>query len=298
MHHLIKLKGKKYMPKFFGHYLLEQDLLTKEQLLKAISYQRSKSEKLGDLAIKKGFLTKNEVAKIRREQLRTDMMFGELAVRMNYLTPEQIKELLTIQESSHIFLGEAIIELGFLSKEQLEAELEKFRQEELTESLELAMPENIPNRLFLTVLNDLAVKLFRRVADIQIKGASPKTEQYYTLNPYLISLSQITGDINGKCALKLTRNVAIFLAQQFTHNDALTDEELIGDAVGEFLNILCGNTASKLVTSGTTIEVHSPTAIWSDKNDMLQFDKDEFATVFPFFTSEGFAELLFISRTI
>lgn len=285
------------MAKFFGQYLLEQDLLTKDQLLKAIAYQRSRSEKLGDLAIKKNYLTKNEVAKIHREQLRTDMLFGELAIKLHYLTPEQVKELLTIQESSHIFLGEAIVELGFLSKEQLNTALDNFRKEESAEPLELVFPDDVPYRVFLTAISDIAIKLLRRVAGILVKTGHPKTELHYTINPYLISVIQLTGDIQGKCALKLTRSFATLLAQRFTRNDGLEDEELIADAIKEFLNTLCGNTATKLVSSGTSINMDAVPNLWSAKTEVLQFEQGEFAIAIPFFTSEGFAELLFISKT-
>lgn len=285
------------MPKFFGQYLLEHDILTKEQLLKAIAYQRSKSEKLGDLAIKKRYLTKSDVAKISREQLRTDMMFGELAVRMNYLTPDQLRELLTLQESSHIFLGEAIVESGFLSKQELDSALENFRKEESQETLEFVLPENVPYRMFLATVSDMAVKLLRRSANILVKASPTKTEQYYTLNLYLIAIVNISGEIKGKCAFKLSRHMATLLAQRFTHNNELADEELIGDAIGEFLNTICGNAAAKLISSGTSIEISNPTIFWNTKTDLLQFDKEEIATTIPLFTSEGFAELLFIART-
>lgn len=286
------------MAKFFGQYLLEKDILTKEQLLKAISYQRSKSEKLGDLAIKKRYLTKSEVAKISREQIRTDMMFGELAVRMQYLTQDQLRELLTLQESSHIFLGEAIVELGFLSKQQLAQALENFRKEESEDAPEIVLPDDLPYRLFLSTVSDMAIKLLRRSANILVKTSPIKTEQYYTLNLYLIALVNVSGEINGRCALKLNRHIATLLAQRFTHNDELTDEELIGDAIGEFLNTICGNAATKLTTSGTSMEINNPIILWNTKAELLQFEKMEFATVIPLFTSEGFAEILFITKTI
>ena len=50
--------------KFFGHYLLHENKLTKEQLIEAVDYQAEKNLSLGEIAVNEGLITQAQAEKM------------------------------------------------------------------------------------------------------------------------------------------------------------------------------------------------------------------------------------------
>ncbi len=113
---------------FFGQFLLDHGVVTREQLNEAIAFQKENNALLGSLALKKGFLTRDQVRDIVRTQEHYYEKFGEIARKKKYLSDDQVRELLQAQGENHVFLGEALTGRNYLDIKELTRQLNKFDQ--------------------------------------------------------------------------------------------------------------------------------------------------------------------------
>ena len=121
---------------FFGNFLLNNHVVTPDQLLKLLSEQTGERLRLGTLAIDAGYMTADEVDSIVIMQTHEDKMFGELAVEMGYLTEAQVEELVGRQVPDYLVLGEKLIEHGYLDNHEFENLLLRYQSENEIYNLE------------------------------------------------------------------------------------------------------------------------------------------------------------------
>ena len=113
---------------FFGNYLLNQNILTKEQIISALEDTQNTRLKLGVLAINSGYMTSSQVARVHDTQVLKDKKFGDIAIELGYLTKEQVQELLNDQPKGYLLLGQAIIEKGFITEKDFESILNSYKK--------------------------------------------------------------------------------------------------------------------------------------------------------------------------
>ena len=231
------------VPKFFGQHLLEKDILSKDQLVASINYQKSKILKLGEIAVTKGFISEKDAAKINNEQKRTDMRFGDLAVNMGLITAEQLEQMITIQKNNHIYLGEAIVACGFLDQATVDHELSQFKKEQSSiPPVEIMIKEDVAHREILEIMADLTCKLLLRVGDMQSKTGQVSTTDGPITNLGVVSILDFKGDIACRYVLNVSWDVGMQIAKRtFKKDDLPMDKELIVDTISEFVNVVCGN---------------------------------------------------------
>lgn len=285
------------VPKFFGQYLLEKELIGKDQLVEAIKYQQSKVLKLGEIALSRGYLTEKEVAKIHNEQKRTDMMFGELAVNMKLLDEGQLKEIITIQKNSHIYLGEAIVALGHMTQDKLDKHLASFKEEQkLVPPIEVMIAEDIENKEMVTIAVDITCKMLRRVGDMLSKMGRLRYEDAAVKNLGVAARIDLKGDLPFAFILNSSWNVAHQVARKTFKNEELPfDTELIADTMGEFVNIICGNVKAKMLESGKKLDIVPPTTFMDDKSKELELQDKEQAVIIPTVTPIGEVEVAIVT---
>ena len=121
---------------FFGNYLFNEKLVTKQQLIEALEMQKFARAKLGVLAINAGYMTGAQVDEVHAEQQRMDKRFGDIAVDKGYMTEEQVEELLKNQKQSHLVIGQALVDKGYLTNEQFADALAKYKENNLIEERE------------------------------------------------------------------------------------------------------------------------------------------------------------------
>ncbi|MEW6200446.1 MAG: chemotaxis protein CheX [bacterium] len=287
------------VPKFFGQYLLEKEVLSRDQLIEAINYQRLKVLKLGEIALAKGYLTEKEVAKIHNEQRRTDKMFGELAVGMDLLTEAQLKQILTIQQNSHIYLGEAIVALGFLDNARLEKELTSFKEnQKVLPPIEVMIAEDVEHKDVMIAVVDITSKMLRRVADLLSKTGQLRYEDKAIKNLGVASYIELKGNLINRIILNCTWDVAHHIARKTFKNESLPfDQELIIDTTAEFINIICGNVRAKLLENGRIFEINPPNTFPDNKQADIKLDNREQAVIVPAYTPTGELEVGLITKT-
>ncbi|MFA6448565.1 MAG: chemotaxis protein CheX [bacterium] len=286
------------IPKFFGQYLLEKDILDKDQLIEAINYQKSKILKLGEIAIQHAFLTEKQVAKIHNEQKRTDMRFGDLSVSMGFLTEKQLEEIITSQKNNHIYLGEAIVACGHLDKAQLETQLNAFKDEQQSiPPIEVMIKEDIPHKELVEVSVDLTEKLFRRIGDMISKSGQLRSETESVANLGVAAALDFRGDINARYIINVTWDIGQEIAKKtFKKEDLPFDEELIRDTLSEFVNVVCGNIRSKMIEMGKKLDFQPPLTFLDKVDKNIPIARGEQATVVPGYTQIGNYELAIVSK--
>lgn len=285
-------------PKFFGQYLLEKGILTKDQLVESINYQKSKILKMGEIAIQEKMMTEKEVAKVHNEQKRTDMRFGDLAVDLGLLSDDQLKEILTIQKNNHIYLGEAIVACGHMDDKTLDEQLAAFKDEQKqVPPIEVMIHEDIPEKRLVETSVDLTEKLMLRVGDMQAKSGQLKVDQTEIKNMGIAVLMDLKGDISARYLLNMSWDVAHQIAKKtFKKDDLPFDEELIKDTSQEFVNVVCGNVRAKMLESGKTIEIVPPTGHLDREESTIAFQDNEKGTVIPGYTTLGNYEIALLTK--
>ena len=261
--------------KFFGQYLLEKGVISKEQLLTAIDVQQTSNLTLGTIAINKGYLTEGQAELINLEQQRTDQRFGSLAVSMGYLEGKQVSELFIYQQRKRKFFGEILVEQQIFDKtvllEHLEAHADLKKQSALM--LDGAIYAHQYGKLIADIIGT-TVRLFLRIAKMNIQVSDiifePVVLQAKQLAfsqeaelPEKIKIGYIMGD-------KLTGAVA----NNFLNIDVSDNPEVSQDAVCEFLNMVLGNALAGHCKNGHT--VLAPPAINEPGSDL----KEPYQSVF------------------
>ncbi len=267
--------------KFFGNFLLNQGVLTAEQVKNVLDLMDRTKVRVGTMAIKRGLLTGDQVTEIVHLQKQKDMRFGEIAVDLGYLKKEQIEELLNIQsEESTLQFGQAAVDLDYLSYGKLEAEMKEFEGEAGLSADQLnALKENnidkiVDNFLDLGMLNNYYVSLFLRnlvrFIDRNIWIDKGIEEGFYVTTQKMLLDGKAM--ITGIAVDKETRNK---IAKRYAKID--TDEEdLINAAVEEFLNLHNGLFSVSMSNLGVAAKLEPPGFYedysWDNQDGMITQD--------------------------
>ena len=247
--------------KFFGEWLVEKGVITREQLLDALDEQKRTNLKLGEHAVRLGYLTPQQVDKIRELQRKEDLQFGEAAVKLGYLTPQQVKELLRIQKSSHKLLGDILVEKGFITRDELQKYIKEFEKEQ-GDTTEVKLPEGIKERELIVNVIDLTKKFLLRSYDINVKFGEYVFDAVYEPRKWDVMI-KFSGDSNLNFIFsppeKFSQVVREYIEARFSR-EFKEDEliELIKDAIKEFVNVVAGNAATKMERLGKGVEIGIP----------------------------------------
>lgn len=234
---------------YFGHYLLNRDLITHEQLVDALEFQKSVHVKLGVIAVDKGFMTSDQVDEVHEKQKQVDKRFGEIAVELGYLTEAQVDELISHQKQGYLFLAQALVDRGYMTMEQFSNALNDYKKEN---SLSDEQFEAIQNGNVDTIIEYLLTKT---------PDAKEKFENYVSLfaknlirfiddQIYLeineenkiadgnwVIYQSIDGDAPLFTAINANDDALLFLASKYAGEQLNVVDELAKDSVSEFLNL-------------------------------------------------------------
>ncbi|WP_378954459.1 chemotaxis protein CheX [Pelosinus sp. sgz500959] len=251
--------------RFFAQYILNQGVLTPEQVQEALEDGRSVQVKLGVLAINEKFLTAVQVEEIHRLQHMVDKRFGEIAIDEGYLSEEQLMILLAAQKNSHLNFGQTLVDKGFMNLEQLERVLDEYKRESnLDQESDLAiLKEGIRTQLNLSQEDEEVelyydyILLFLR-AIVRFLDASPlviptvheqKQDQWS-------ALQSMTGDVTLQSSFTADDKVLLELARRYSGEEIHEIDELALDSIGEFLNVTNGLFCINLSNAGLELDLH------------------------------------------
>lgn len=268
--------------KFFGQYLLEKGIITKEQLLDAVAFQEEQNIKFGVYALKKGYITKEQLENVLKEQKNSDMKFGEIANKFRYLTQEQVVEIATKQQNDHIYLGAALVMKGHIDREVLDSELQEYQQEQAEYSPTRSFPVKIEKEEDLLYLIDLIDRLLLRVAGIKVKkGDIIKKHKQFEKGEYGAYVA-FRGSLKATLLFNFADNIALKITEKLLGEES-KQTEIIEDALKEFVNIISGNISAKLAQEGKISEFSVPAMLVDD----VKLDEDQVVYAMPYHTVEG-----------
>jgi len=246
--------------KFFGQFLMEKGAITREDLLKAIELQEATNLKFGEIAMAMGFLTESQVEKIHDAQRSEDLRFGDMALKLGLISSEQMQQILTRQKNGHLYLGEALVRVGGLKEADLERHLEAFKTDQAPYAVNaVAIPATLPHRPLLEIMVDLSFKMLSRVGNISLRPDTCLESQEMPKADVVASMA-FSGAVSGRYILAVSAEVQKVLARAILKEEEVDNEpeEVLLDAVMEFINIVCGNIAAKSAQMGKPLDIFPP----------------------------------------
>jgi len=249
--------------KFFGQFLVEKNLVSRDDLLKAIELQDQKNLKLGEMAISMGFLNQADIERAHNAQMSKDMKLGDLLVEMGILTLSQLNDVITRQKNTHLYIGEALVLVGALSSEKLQQSLDEFKIDQaLYVSDRIELPANIANNLVWEMTADLTYKMITRVLDMQFRPGKCQTISTVDSN-FMMAAMDLSGDVEARYIISVSKDIQKTVAKAILRESSVDTEpvEVLEDTVMEFVNVVCGNIAAKASQTGKTININPPSTI-------------------------------------
>ncbi len=262
--------------KFFGHYLLDEEIITAQQLTEAVEYQSEKNLSLGEIAVRENLLTLKDAETINNKQRILDKRFGEVSILLGLLTQEQIEYLLVTQKKEKVFFGEVLIFKEFISEQELEKQLALF--EELQQIEVVALDEKIEALDKDNIIKEtigVLQKLYPRIVHDYIKLVSVEKESE---NNGIIVVQKMRGDIHLDFALQPEDPVALAISQKFLKMDFESVDEMVLDIISEFVNVILGNIAVKLSANSVKVDLTPPAIIKSEDFQLKEYFSFNFTT--------------------
>ncbi len=246
--------------KFFGQYLIEEGEVDAAQLREGLDLLSRTNKALGEIAVEQGMMSRQDADAANLQQRSIDKPYGDLCVELGLLTSQQLVECLRIQSATRLLIGQALVQLGHLSEDRLSEMLDRFKVDQAPYAVSgtASLPDPLSNNRIAPYVVDLLPKFALRVAGITVKiGHAQLLEEVPNL-PYRVSVP-----IHGPRGLDVTligdsRFCRKLAAAAAGMGEAALDEDLITDGVGEFLNVLCGNTMCALERDGVSTELGVP----------------------------------------
>lgn len=105
------------VPRKLGELLVENGILTENQLLEALASQKHEMKLLGEIIVELGFTTKEKLDGALARQFGSRL--GEILINKGLITFEQLQASLDDQKNSPKTLGELLIDKGFVTEADL-----------------------------------------------------------------------------------------------------------------------------------------------------------------------------------
>lgn len=235
---------------YFGHYLLNKGLLTREQLAAALEHQKSVHVKFGVIAVDEGLLSPDQIEKIHDRQRQVDQRFGEIAVDLGFLTSEQVESMLSVQRQDHLLLAQAIVDKGYMTIEQFSSALydykreyslsdDKFEEIErgnidelVTSVLEGKNPDKVQK--YGKYLSLFAKNMIRFIDDqVYVDVIKHPVDN----SPNWVVHQEIKGEAPLFTAISASKDVFLYIASIYAEEELLEVDVLAQASVSEFLNL-------------------------------------------------------------
>ena len=274
--------------KFFGQFLVENSLVTRDDLLKAIDLQDDKNLKLGEMAVSMGYVTQADIERAHDAQMSKDMKLGDLLVEMELLTLNQLNDVITRQKNTHLYIGEALVLVGALDNDQLQKHLGEFKQDQaqyVSDRIEL--PDGIANSLVWEMTADLTYKMITRVLDLQFRPGKCQIVTTVETN-FMMAAMDLIGDVEARYLVSVSEDLQKEIAKAILREESVDTEpvEVLEDTVMEFINVVCGNVAAKASQMGKIMSINPPVTIHPPASG-VPVPEGQTALCFPIYVGEN-----------
>ena len=274
--------------KFFGQFLLEKGIVTREALLKAVGPQDSTNLKFGETARSMGLITDADIDRVHDAQRSEDLPFGDMCVKLGILTADQLKEVLAKQKAGHLFIGEALIKTGAINANDLPKYLEAFKADQAPYVIDkVAIPAGVPDAALWEAAADLTYKMLSRVAGFTVRPGQCVLTRHLDANDTVVSIG-MTGSVKARYLFSVSTNVRTLIARAMLNTDDVSkeQEDMLNDTVMELANVICGHIEARASQMGKEIEI-SPPEVLTDGVNGIPVPTGGKGLLFPLHVAEG-----------
>lgn len=257
--------------KFFGQFLMEKDIITKEALLKAVALQDSTNLKFGEMAGSMGLITTAQIERVHDAQRSEDLPFGDMCVKLGILTGEPLQAVLAKQKADHLFIGDALVRVGAIKADDLPKHLEAFKADQSDYLVDkMAIPAGVESPALWEIAADLTYKMLTRVANLTVRPGKCLMVERFDTHDMGVAI-RMTGSVKARYLFSVSTGVRDSIARAMLMTDDISKEreEMLIDTVMEFANIICGNIAAKAAQMGKEIEIFPPEFLKGGPDDIL-----------------------------
>lgn len=250
-----------------GNYMVEEGLMTKEQLKHMISVQEKVRVKLGLIAVSEGILTLDQADTINRIQQVMDKRFGDIAIEKGYLTEAQVAGLLKMQGNEYLTFAQTLVDEGIVTMNKLQTvlkdyqvengftntEMEAIKSGDVEKIVPLFLPQGadeyqealaIVLKTLVRCIDRNAYPIGGRLVD-SAELVMPVTQELTGTEYWKTGIAEADG---GMCAL-----ASIFAREEYSEIN-----EDVQDAAGEFLNCVNGLFATAKSRQNVALELMPP----------------------------------------
>jgi hypothetical protein len=252
---------------YFGKYLLDVGVLTKEEYEDIIEKSRTARVKMGMLAVTEGLMTSAQADEVNQIQAMKDARFGDIAVEKGYLTDEQVGKLLKKQGDSYLLFVQELVERNLLTLEGIQKYLNSYKKYERFTALDLdALKSSDIDKIIPVftreckapvIIKDYVALVARNIVRfVDNKVRFERMESVSSFTGKYIASQGFSGDYEMFIGLAGDGNKLIgekFGAEEF---EAI-DEDCL-DAVCEFINVTNGLFASRLSEEEVSLDMLPP----------------------------------------
>jgi chemotaxis protein CheX len=151
----------------------------------------------------------------------------------------------------------------------------------MTAIANLASQERVPlDRAWKPVLECASLEVFEMMAGARLTpfvppAAAPGPEPALQPQSGLTAMVGLAGALCGMLTIRCSSGTAIKLASKMAGDEAATDPNIVGDAVGELCNMIAGNFKAKINSLADHCLLLVPTVISGDNYIMQAADPSE-----------------------
>lgn len=277
--------------KFFGQFMLENNYVSQELLLKAIALQEASNLKFGEMARSMGLISDSDIDRVHDAQRSEDLQFGDMCVKLGFLTTAQLNEVLTRQKNSHVYIGEALIKAGAIKAEELPRYLDEFKSDQAPYKIDkITIPADLHERGLLEITIDLTSKMLQRIANISFRQGQCMLISRLEANDTIVSIA-LSGSFHARYLLSVSKSARELIAKAILKSPDVSHEheDILNDAVMELANIICGNIAAKAAQVGKSLEIAPPMVLDGSKG--VNVSSDGKGLLLPLYIANGLIEI-------
>lgn len=238
---------------FFGGYLLNKGIVTKEQLSKAIDEKKNTRMRLGVLAINEGLMTAEQVEHVNLTQQTVDKLFGDLAVDLGYLNTRDVDELLNKQPTDYLLLGQTLVNNGVLTNSEFETAINDYKSKLSISNDDISGEQNeklssLINEFFhfdtaenAKVYTNYVTLMFKNLIRFIGDDFTPlKANVTRSISSSRIIVQNISGAYSAVTAIAAGKEEYSAFAKRFAKDAYVAEDDFDDASAGEFLNVCNG----------------------------------------------------------
>lgn len=253
----------------FGKYLVEQGVVTGDELNEIFEKQNAERVRLGTIAVAEGLMDEKQVEEVNHLQVQMDKRFGDIAVEQGYLTEAQVGELLSKQGNAYMKFLQLLMERPNLPLDRIEQLAEDFKKqygfsaEELKALKEDNFDEVVP--IFVYASKPYVTELMALVMRNMVRFATSdfyigKVQKVNAFDYKCFVGQRLVGDSNivlGFVGDTDDEGIAL-LASDYSGTVPENLGNEMYDAIGEFSNICNGLLATDLSDRSVNVDMEPP----------------------------------------